>query len=164
MKDRETIFREVANLMSQQGFRIINEDLNRPWGGFYVIDEEQALQFSNHYFPGQIVEATPKKVRMSPKILMVAPKARLSWQYHDRRSELWKCIGGPAAIVTSDNNEEKDQQTIEINEILILPQGGRHRLVGLENWGIIAEIWQHTDPENPSDENDIVRVQDDYGR
>ena len=39
-----------------------------------------------------------------------------------------------------------------------------HRLVGLSNWGIIAEIWQHTDPEKPSDEEDIVRVQDDFGR
>jgi mannose-6-phosphate isomerase len=29
---------------------------------------------------------------------------------------------------------------------------------------MIAEIWQHTDPENPSDENDIVRLQDDFGR
>ncbi|MCU0327251.1 MAG: phosphoheptose isomerase, partial [Spirosomaceae bacterium] len=40
----------------------------------------------------------------------------------------------------------------------------RHRLVGVNEWGIIAEIWQHTDPKNPSDENDIVRVQDDFGR
>jgi hypothetical protein len=29
---------------------------------------------------------------------------------------------------------------------------------------LVAEIWQHTDPENPSDEDDIVRVSDDFGR
>jgi len=29
---------------------------------------------------------------------------------------------------------------------------------------VLAEIWQHTDAQNPSDENDIVRVQDDFGR
>jgi mannose-6-phosphate isomerase len=28
----------------------------------------------------------------------------------------------------------------------------------------VAEIWQHTDAANPSDENDIVRVQDDFSR
>jgi mannose-6-phosphate isomerase len=46
----------------------------------------------------------------------------------------------------------------------VLKQGERHRLVGLEDWGVIAEIWQHTDASNPSDESDIVRVQDDFGR
>jgi hypothetical protein len=40
----------------------------------------------------------------------------------------------------------------------------RHRLVGLGDWGVLAEIWQHTDLQNPSDEEDIVRLQDDYGR
>jgi mannose-6-phosphate isomerase len=29
---------------------------------------------------------------------------------------------------------------------------------------MISEIWQHTDAENPSNEDDIVRVQDDFGR
>jgi hypothetical protein len=28
-----------------------------------------------------------------------------------------------------------------------LQQGERHRLVGLEEWGVVAEIWQHTDAE-----------------
>ena len=45
-----------------------------------------------------------------------------------------------------------------------MEMGERHRLVGLENWGVVAEFWQHTDPDHPSDEDDIVRVQDDYKR
>jgi len=49
-------------------------------------------------------------------------------------------------------------------EIVHLAKGQRHRLVGLDGWGIVAEIWQHTDASNPSDENDIVRLQDDFGR
>ena len=42
--------------------------------------------------------------------------------------------------------------------------GERHRLVGLSETGIVAELWQHLDPNNPSDEEDIVRLQDDFGR
>jgi hypothetical protein len=34
----------------------------------------------------------------------------------------------------------------------------------LDKQAIIAEIWQHTDAAQPSDEEDIVRVQDDFGR
>jgi hypothetical protein len=45
-----------------------------------------------------------------------------------------------------------------------LTQGERHRLIGLDDYGVVAEIWQHTDKNNPSDEEDIVRVQDDFGR
>jgi mannose-6-phosphate isomerase len=36
--------------------------------------------------------------------------------------------------------------------------------VGLEDYAVVAEIWQHSDADNPSDENDIVRLQDDFGR
>ena len=40
----------------------------------------------------------------------------------------------------------------------------RHRLVGLTSWGVIAEFWQHTDASNPSNEDDIVKIEDDYFR
>ena len=53
---------------------------------------------------------------------------------------------------------------LQTGEVIRLEKGQRHRLVGLDGWGMIAEIWQHTDPAKPSDENDIVRVQDDFGR
>ncbi len=45
-----------------------------------------------------------------------------------------------------------------------IDQGVRHRLVGLKGWGLVAEIWTHTDSINPSDEEDIKRVADVYGR
>ena len=32
------------------------------------------------------------------------------------------------------------------------------------DWSIIAEIWQHINSKNPSDESGIVRVGDDFGR
>lgn len=51
---------------------------------------------------------------------------------------------------------------IEGNQVK-LQQGERHRLIGLKDFGIVAEIWQHTDSV-PSDEDDIVRVQDDFKR
>jgi len=73
-------------------------------------------------------------------------------------------IGGTGAVVTSDTDEEKEVKQLNIGDIIQLKQGERHRLIGLDNWGIIAEIWQHTDATNPSDEEDIVRVQDDFGR
>ncbi|MGE5107464.1 MAG: phosphoheptose isomerase, partial [Sphingobacteriales bacterium] len=136
----------------------------RPWGGFFVIDETQAAQFAQNYFPDEDFNSLKLSNKLSPKILLVAPGKRLSWQYHHRRAEIWKCIGGTVGVITSDNDEEKMQHTLKAGDIIKLKQGERHRLVGLEDWGVIAEIWQHTDAANPSDEEDIVRVQDDFGR
>ena len=47
---------------------------------------------------------------------------------------------------------------------IVLKQGIRHRLIGLYEYCVVAEIWQHTDANFPSDEEDIIRVQDDFGR
>ena len=66
--------------------------------------------------------------------------------------------------MTSDTDVETLRHILEPGDIIRLRQGERHRLMGLDNWGIVSEIWQHTDEKNPSDENDIVRLQDDFGR
>jgi len=60
--------------------------------------------------------------------------------------------------------QKKETSTLDLGEIVRLKQGERDSLVGLDSWGIVAEIWQHTDGENPSNEDDIVRIEDDFGR
>ena len=164
MTDKEAAFSETGTLLAQLGFTIVKEDKNRPWGGFFVIDESQAVLFANRYFAGENIDELKITQKLSPKILMVAPHMRLSWQYHHRRAEIWKCIKGTAGVITSNTDEEQQQHTLKTGDVIKLKQGERHRLIGLDDWGIIAEIWQHTDAGHPSDEDDIVRVQDDFSR
>ncbi len=76
---------------------------------------------------------------------------------------MWKLIEGKAAYKKSDTDEQGDINTMELNHILTLKKGERHRLIGLDAWGIIAEIWQHTDAHDPSNEDDIIRLPDDFG-
>ena len=161
---KAAVFEAVEKVITDLGFTINKQDQSRPWGGFFVLDESQAPKFIETYFPYLSVNDFGVGRKLSPKILVVAPQKRLSWQYHFRRAEIWKVIGGVAGVVTSETDEENELQTLPLGTIINLKQGERHRLIGLDNWGIIAEIWQHTDPENPSDEDDIVRVQDDFGR
>jgi mannose-6-phosphate isomerase len=158
------VFEEVSKYLQYKDVKIYKQDNTRPWGGFFVIEENQAEKFIQLYFPHLTKEELNISGKLSPKILVVAPNKRLSWQYHHRRAEIWKLIGGTAAVVTSDTDEEKENKQLHIGDIIQLKQGERHRLLGTKGWGIIAEIWRHTDAENPSDEDDIVRVQDDFGR
>ena len=161
---KSSIFKEIENDLLLKGFEINNQDQTRPWGGFFVINEDQAQQFADSYFEGIQVEDLQISGKLSPKILVVAAGKRLSWQYHHRRAEIWKVLSGTVGVVTSNNDEEGEIKTLKPGEIIKLEQGQRHRLIGTTDWGVLAEIWQHTDKENPSNEEDIVRIQDDFGR
>ena len=162
--DKNNVFQEIQAQLTAKGLTILSHDFDRPWGGFFVLDEAQATQFVEHYFPNDKASELVSDKKVSPKILVVAPNKRLSWQYHHRRSEVWRVIDGKVGIIRSPNNEQPPIQELNIGDKVILAQGERHRLVGLDCFGIVAEIWQHTDTQNPSDENDIVRVEDDFGR
>lgn len=162
--EKEKVFEQVTAYLQNKNLQVSKMDNSRPWGGFFVIDEDEAEKFIQIYFPHLTKATLSISGKLSPKILVVAPAKRLSWQYHHRRAEIWKLIGGTAAVVTSDTDEEKDTRNLQIDDVIQLKQGERHRLVGLNGWGILAEIWRHTDADNPSNEDDIVRVQDDFGR
>jgi len=158
------IFQKTEKELTEQGFRIERKDFDRPWGGFFVIEESQAPEFVAKYFPGLATADLIEGRKVSPKILLVAPEKRLSWQYHFRRSEVWRSVENDVGVVRSETDEQTELQTIKEGDFITLKMGERHRLVGLKEWGKVAEIWQHTEPDNPSDEDDIVRLQDDFGR
>ena len=90
----------------------------------------------------------------SVKLLYVQASKRLSLQYHKERREFWKVIRGPVSIQIGDDiftGKEGD-------EFQIL-SGTKHRLQGLDSEGIILEI-----SFGNFDEQDIVRLEDDFGR
>lgn len=162
--DKNEVFNNIREYLIVSGFNIETINDSKPWGGYFVIDESQAEKFANKYFPGISTESLNIGGKLSPKILVVEANKRLSWQYHHRRAEIWKLVAGTAGVITSKTDHEGTLKKLEVNEIIRLEQGERHRLIGLDGWGMVAEIWQHTDAANPSDEDDIVRVQDDFGR
>lgn len=157
------IFDEIREELLNHGLAIKSEDQSRPWGGFFVLEENEIDKFVKLFF-SSIAPERVKGQRLSPKVLLVAPQSRLSWQYHNRRAEVWTVMRGPVRVVMSDTDQEKESVDIDAGHSISLKQGQRHRLIGLNTWGIVAEIWQHGNAAEPSDEEDIVRVQDDYNR
>ena len=155
---------EIEDEIKGLGFEIIEKDFERPWGGFLVISEKQAQQFADKFFDGINVENIKIGGKLSPKILIVNPNSKLSWQYHQRRAEIWKVFRGEVGVSRSFDDNQNPLIKLVTGDQIRLKKGERHRLIGLSDFAVIAEIWQHTDPNNPSDENDIVRLSDDYGR
>lgn len=88
------------------------------------------------------------------KLIYVNANSRLSLQYHKKRSEFWKVIKGTAVV-------EIDKKTIVLKEgeTTTIPRQAKHRVLALESECIILEI-----AYGRFDENDIVRLEDDYQR
>ncbi len=108
---RQQAFEKAQKDIDSLGFKVVDKDFGRPWGGYFVIDENQAKDFATRFFPEVNFENLKISGKLSPKILMVQGSQRLSWQYHHRRAEIWKLVGGQAGIVTSPTDEQGPRST-----------------------------------------------------
>jgi len=107
----------------------------RPWGTFTVLDE-----------------APTYKV----KRIEVLPGKRLSYQKHERRSEHWMAVLGRARV-TLDGAET----FLSAGETVDIPSGVAHRI---ENVGKGPLVFIEIQRGSYFGEDDIVRLQDDFGR
>jgi mannose-6-phosphate isomerase-like protein (cupin superfamily) len=90
------------------------------------------------------------------KRIIVKPGQRLSYQFHHERNEVWVIVWGEATITLDD--EEKIYTETQIVEI---PVGTKHRV---QNNGTEDLIFIETQTGTYFGEDDIVRIEDDYGR
>jgi mannose-6-phosphate isomerase len=164
---KQQIVDEVVAGIKNAGYTIVDLNDTKPWGAYIRMDGSQAGRFIADFFPGLTLEEAQlgmKDAELSPKILIVTPNQRLSWQYHDRRAERWAFLteGG------YHKNETDDQGELIVAQpgtVVQFQKGERHRLVGTnDKYAVVAEIWQHTHADEPSNEEDIVRLADDYQR
>lgn len=165
--EKAAIIAEMVAYVEGAGYTIVEVNGKKPWGAYIRFAGDDADRFVEEFFPG----LTPEEARLgiegaelSPKLLIVAPEQRLSWQYHDRRAERWTFLT-PGAYHKSSSDDEGGIITANVGDVIQFDRGERHRLVGTnDQYAVVAEIWQHSDPLEPSDEDDIVRLADDYRR
>lgn len=166
--DKKVLLRDIIDLAEQAGYTVADVDDSRPWGGFVRFDYANGDTFVGEFFP----EVDPVQARLgnpdaelSPKILLVEPGQRLSWQMHHRRAERWVFLTDGFYYKSSDPETMGEPIEAKAGDVVQFEAGECHRLVGAEmGVTLVAEIWQHTDVDQPSDEADIIRLQDDYKR
>ncbi|MDQ3633691.1 MAG: phosphomannose isomerase type II C-terminal cupin domain [Acidobacteriota bacterium] len=113
-----------------------NEFDQRPWGNYTVLDEGEDYKV---------------------KRIEVLPNKRLSYQKHARRSEHWFVISGIAKITLNDvKNLVKKGESVDI------PVGTAHRVENPEADETLVFIEIQTG--DYFGEDDIVRLEDDFGR
>ncbi len=109
----------------------------RPWGEFYGWDKGEGWYL---------------------KTLYVAPGKRLSLQYHSQRKELWVLVEGDATAMFGPRTGVLKKVRLKKGHLFEVPKGYVHRLESKQG-GKLVEIAQGV-----FDENDIVRLDDDFGR
>ena len=107
----------------------------RPWGSFTVLDEGAGYKV---------------------KRIEVLPGKRLSYQKHEHRAEHWMMVQGTARVTIDDADHEVVRGgTIDI------PLGAAHRIA---NPGSEKLIFIEVQQGDYLGEDDIIRLQDDFGR
>jgi len=165
--DKQHVVDDIRTIMSSAGYDAVEIDDKRPWGGYLRFDNNKANLFVGDFFPDLSLDEARlgnSDAELSPKILIVSPNQRLSWQYHNRRAERWAFLT-EGCFDKSATDEEQGVCTVNCGDVVQFAACERHRLIGsVASYTVVAEIWQHLNSNNLSDEDDIVRVSDDYSR
>lgn len=117
-----------------QDGRVI-ERADRPWGTYTVLAEAEDFKV---------------------KTIQVQPGQRLSYQRHSRRSEHWFVVGGEGVVTL-------DGESIDVRrgDAVDVPLGTAHRI---QNKGDVPLVFVEVQHGNYFGEDDIFRLDDDYGR
>lgn len=113
----------------------VSPTVTRPWGGYSSIMNGPRFQV---------------------KHLFVSPGKRLSLQKHHHRAEHWVVVRGTAEVTIDDT-----VQTLTENQSIYIPQGAVHRLANPGR--ILLEVIE-VQTGSYLGEDDIVRLQDEWGR
>ena len=107
----------------------------RPWGNFTVLDDAEGHKV---------------------KRMVVRPGKRLSYQRHARRSEHWFVVRGRGRVIV-DGRESELTEAMAID----IPVSAAHRI---ENHGDVDLVFIEVQHGDYFGEDDIVRLEDDFGR
>ena len=107
----------------------------RPWGTFTVLDEHDGFKV---------------------KRIEVLPGKRLSYQRHSKRAEHWFVVEGTASVTINDR-----EIRVPAGEAIDIAIGDAHRV---ENAGDELLVFIEVQRGSYLGEDDIVRLQDDFGR
>ena len=107
----------------------------RPWGSFENLLDEKYCKV---------------------KRIIVRPGHKLSYQYHHKRNEVWVIVQGTATVTL-----DEEVKTFGWNSVVDIPIGTKHRVENKDDEDL---IFIETQTGTYFGEDDIVRIEDDYGR
>jgi len=115
----------------------IEKDFKRPWGGFIKFIDNKPCTVKIHYLKNG---------------------GSFSLQFHKLRGEFWYLISGKIIVTIGKNIKQLKKKVLKEGEYIFFPKKSLHRGEGIES-SVILEI-----SLGKFKENDIIRIEDKYGR
>ena len=112
------------------------EIFHRPWGYYKTT-------MLNEYFRS--------------KTIVVYPEGRLSLQYHNHREEYWIIVHGHGSVVIGESEKKAEK-----GDMFFIPCGVKHRISNEDEEENL--IFSEVQIGDYFGEDDIIRIEDDYGR
>lgn len=132
------------------------QDVKRVVDRLRADKRHEAVAHNRSYRPWGFYESLIQGDRFQVKRIVVNPGQKLSLQRHYHRAEHWVVVHGLALVTRND-----EQVMVRENESIYLPQGCVHRM---ENPGRIPLTLIEVQSGSYLGEDDIVRIEDTYGR
>ncbi len=141
-KNRTQEVKNILARMKAEGRKEIQNHLKvlRPWGSYQVLALGDRFQV--------------KRIELNPG-------AQISLQLHHHRAEHWVVVHGTARVTTQSAGGEIKASLYSEDESAYIPLGSVHRL---ENPGVIPLVLVEIQTGSYLGEDDIVRLEDNYGR
>lgn len=112
----------------------MTERFDRPWGWYENLKEDEGYKV---------------------KRLYVQPDQKISLQYHNQRDEHWVVVSGNGKLELNEQTKN-----IKVGDYIFVPVLSEHRITGGNDGIIIVEVQLG----KICNEEDIVRIEDAYGR
>jgi mannose-1-phosphate guanylyltransferase/mannose-6-phosphate isomerase len=123
--------------------------------------EKVAGDFVRHFRPWGYYQSLDQGAGYQVKRIVVNPGARLSLQVHQHRAERWTVVEGAADVTVGMDKASLQTMRLEPGGHVKIPKGAIHRMAnpGTTPMAIIEVQIGHY-----LGEDDITRLEDDYGR
>lgn len=136
-KSKTQEVRRIVEILKREGRKeyLVHKTVEKPWGNYTVLEKGDGYKI---------------------KKIVINPGARLSLQVHKKRSEQWVVLSG-VAKVTRDN----EIFFLQSEKSIFIPQNSYHRV---ENTAPLPLQIIEVQYGEYLEEDDIERLEDDYGR
>lgn len=113
----------------------VTDESNRPWGNYTVISNTPYYKL---------------------KRITIDPGHQISYQYHNKRSEVWTIVKGSGEVIV-----DGEMKPVNYGDCIVINKKSKHRIKN--NSDSVLEFIE-VQTGTYFGEDDIIRIEDDYNR
>ena len=150
--------RKILNLITRKQLdTLLMQDIQFDLSYDFLSLDESVVDTEIFHKPWGYYKTTMLNEYFQSKIIVVYPNGKLSLQHHNHREEYWIIVHGHGRVVIGES-----QKKAEKGDMFFIPRGVIHRVSNEDEKENL--IFSEVQIGDYFGEDDIIRVEDEYGR